>query len=182
MNAPHDYFNPNTPNTLNNYWTQEANARAETARLNEIDAKRELNAQNFANQTNVDLILQLRNKASAGVEKAKQLETDNIKLASEKEFFENLLSLPMKEIAEKNDQFKETYEAQQLVLAKWILSQKAYAETALQIGIESGKSTEEVQQIYKENVSSVLANATKHGNNAVSNPVLKENINKIIKK
>lgn len=182
MNDSNDYFNNGNPNNPNNYWTQQANARAETARLNEIDAKRELNSQNFANQTNVDLIFQLRNKASAGAEKNQQLETENVKLASEKQFFENLLSLPMKEIAEKNEQFKETYEAQQLVLAKWILSQKAYAETAIQIGIEAGKSTEEVQQIYKDNVSSVLANATKHGNNAVTNPVLKENVNKIIKK
>ncbi len=88
----------------------------------------------------------------------------------------------MKDIAENNGKFKETYEAQQLALAKWILSQKAYAETAIQIGIEAGKTKEEVQDLYKDNVASVLANATRHGNNAVSNPVLKEHASIIIEK
>ncbi len=174
-----DYFDPNNPV---NYWAQQANNRAHTARLNEIEAQRELNSQKFVNKSNVDLILQLRNKTANATEVVEELKENNAKLESEKQFFENLLSLPMKEIAEKNEKFKETYDAQQLVLAKWILSQKAYAETALQIGLESGKSQEEVQDLYKENISSVLANATKHGNNAVTNPVLKDNVNKIIKK
>lgn len=176
-----DYFNPNL-NPNNNYWNQEALRQTQIAKDSEHAARSELESQKFNNQSNVDLIIQLRNKASAENDKAKRLEQDNVKLESEKQFFENLLSLPMKEIAEKNGQFKETYEAEQLALAKWILSQKAYAETALQIGIESGKSPDEVQKIYKENVSSVLANVTKHGNNAVGNVVLKENANKIIKK
>lgn len=173
-----EYFDPNNPT---NYWTQQANSRAKTAELHENAAREDLNAQKFVNKSNVDLIIQLRNKVGVASQKAEELEKDNAKLESEKQFFEKLLSLPMKEIAEKNEQFRETYEAQQLVLAKWILSQKAYAETAIQIGIEAGKTTEEVQDIYKDNVASVLANATKHGNNAVTNPVLKDNVNKIVK-
>lgn len=174
-----DYFNTNN---VNNYWAQQERDIAHSSRLNEVAARRELDAQKFANNSNVDLILQLRNKTNAASQKSNQLEEDNAKLASEKQFFENLLSLPMKQIAEKSSHFKETYEAQQLALAKWILSQKAYAETALQIGIESGKTTEEVQKIYNENIVSVLANVTKHGNDAIFNPVLKENISKIIKR
>ena len=175
-----DYFNP--INNINNYWTQEAIASADTARLNEISAQRELDSQKFANNSNVELIIQLRNNAHAQHEKIQQLETENMKLASAVHFFEHLFSLPMKEIAEKNNLFKEAYEAEQLILAKWILSQKAYAETAIQIGLESGKNIEEVKEIYRDNVSSVLANATKHGNNAVTNPILKQNMDKIIGK
>lgn len=174
-----NYFDPTNPF---NYWAQESSNRANRAETNETLARTELEVQKFSNQSNIDLIIQLRNKASSEFERANALKMDNVKLESEKQFFENLLALPMKEIAEKSEHFKETYEAQQLVLAKWILSQKAYAETALQIGVQSGKSPEEVDALYKDNISSVLANATQHGNNAVTNPVLKENVNKIIKK
>lgn len=174
-----NYFDPTNPV---NYWAQQAQGRANRAEHHENVARSDLEAQKFSNQSNIDLIIQLRNKVSHEAEKAHNLEKNNVKLESEKQFFENLLSLPMKEIAEKSEHFKETYEAQQLVLAKWILSQKAYAETALQIGVQSGKSPEEVDALYKDNISSVLANATQHGNNAVTNPVLKENVNKIIKK
>lgn len=173
-----NYFDPTNPF---NYWAQEANSRASTAEAHENAARSDLEVQKFANQSNVDLIIQLRSKASSEFQRANMLQQNNAKLESEKEFFENLLSLPMKEIAERNGQFKQTYEAEQLVLSKWILSQKAYAETAMQIGLEAGKSTEEVQELYKDNIISVLANATKHGNDAVTNPVLKENINKIVK-
>lgn len=173
-----DYFNINN---VNNYWAQQANARADMARSSEIDAKKNLEAQKFNNKSNIDLIIHLRNSAKSENDKAQQLVQNNVKLESEKQFFENLLSLPMKEIAEKNEKFKETYEAQQLILSKWILSQKAYAETALQIGVEAGKSTDEVKEIYTQNITSVLVNATKYGNNAVSNTTLKENLNKVIK-
>lgn len=175
-----DYFNP--INNINNYWTQEAIASADTARLNEISAQRELDSQKFTNNSNIELISQLRNKAHAQNEKIQQLETENKKLASAVHFFEQLFSLPMKEIAEKNNLFKEAYEAEQLLLAKWILSQKAYAETAFQIGLESGKSIDDVNEMYNDNVSSVLANATNYGNNAVTNQILKQNVDKIIRK
>lgn len=173
-----DYFDPNNPT---NYWAQEAASRARLAETNENYARQDLDAQKFVNRGNVDLIIQLRNKMGAASQESEDLRQENVKLESEKQFFEKLLSLPMKEIAEKNEQFRETYEAQQLFIAKWILSQKAYAETAMQIGIEAGKTTEEVKKIYKSNVASVLADATKYGNDSVTNPILKENRNKIIK-
>lgn len=173
-----DYFNPNN---ANNYWTQQANIQTQNARSDEAQARSDLNAEKFINKSRVDLIVQLRSNAQAANEKADHLKEANVQIASEKQFFENLLSLPMKEIAEKNDKFKETYEAQQLFLAKWILSQKAFAETAMQIGVEAGKTTDEVQEIYTQNIASVLVNATKYGNNAISSPVLKENLTKVIK-
>lgn len=75
-----------------------------------------------------------------------------------------------------------SHDAQQLALAKWILSQKAYAETAFAIGTAAGKSAEEIVAIYKDSISSVLANATKHNNNAVGHPVLKAHADSIIQR
>jgi hypothetical protein len=179
------YFDPNDPT---NYWVLQANSRANKAEFYENIAKEELAAEKFNNRANIDLIIKLRNKATFEAERANklsqivnELKEDKIKLESEKQFFENLLSLPMKEIAQKNEQFKKTYETQQYILAKWILSQKAYAETAMQIGIEAGKTTEEIENIYRENIALVLANATKYGNNAETNQTLNENAIKIIK-
>lgn len=174
-----NYFGPQN---VNNYWAEEASLRAERAQEQAKRYQEDLSNQRDSNVSNIDLIFQLRNKVGHQAESAKNLQENNARLQSEKQFFEHLLSLPMKEIAEKNENFKATYEAQQLVLAKWILSQKAYQETAVQMGINAGKTTQEIEDMYKNNVVSVLANTTKHGNNAIVSPVLKENITKLIKK
>ena len=171
-----DYLNPD------NYFAQQAKQNEERARLEEIAAKRELEAQKFCNQSNDSLIAQLRDKASALAEKNHQLQRANAQLETDNEFLENLLSLPMDEIAAKNPRFKASHDAQQLALAKWILSQKAYAETAFAIGMAAGKSAEEIKAIYKDSISSVLANVTKYGNDAISNPVLKAHADSIIKR
>lgn len=171
-----DYFNPD------NYFAQQAKQNEERARLEETAARRELDAQKFSNQSNGNLIVQLRDNASALAEKNQQLQRANEKLERDNAFLENLFTLPMQQMAENNPHFKASHDAQQLALAKWILSQKAYAETAFQIGVAAGKSAEEVLAIYKDSVASVLANATKHNNNAVGNPVLKAYADKIIKR
>lgn len=169
-----DYFNPN------NHFAEQAKLNEQRARLDEIAAKRELDAEKFRNQSNDSLIAQLRDKASALAEKNRQLQQANEKLERDNAFLESLFTLPMHQMAEKNPHFKASHDAQQLALAKWILSQKAYAETAFVIGTAAGKSTEEINAIYKDSVSSVLANATKHNNNAVGNPVLKAHADSII--
>lgn len=92
----------------------------------------------------------------------------------------DLLSKPMHEIAEKSGDFKKTFEEQQDLLANWILSQKAFRETAIQIGIEVGKKQEEIQKIVNDNIESVLENKTKNGNNAETSQVLKERADKIL--
>ena len=171
-----DYLNPN------NYFAQQAKQNEERARLEEIAAKRELEAQKFCNQSNDRLIVELRNNAGALAEKNRQLQQANEKLESDNAFLESLFTLPMHQMAEKNPHFKASHDAQQLALAKWILSQKAYAETAFVIGTAAGKSAEEINAIYKDSVSSVLANATKHNNNAVGNPVLKAHADSIIQR
>jgi hypothetical protein len=58
--------------------------------------------------------------------------------------YEALLSKPMHVIAEKNKNFKETYEQQQTILADWMVSQKAFKEVAIQFGKEKGLSPDEV--------------------------------------
>ena len=169
-----DYFNPD------NYFAQQSKLNEERARLDEIAARRELDTQKFFNQSNDSLIVELRNNAGALAEKNRQLQQANEKLESDNAFLESLFTLPMHQMAEKNPHFKASHDAQQLILAKWILSQKAYAETAFVIGTAAGKSAEEINAIYKDSVSSVLANATKHNNNAVGNPVLKAHADSII--
>ncbi|WP_426075503.1 hypothetical protein [Janthinobacterium sp. PSPC3-1] len=171
-----DYFNPN------NHFAEQAKLNEQRARLEEIAARRELDAEKFRNQSNDSLIAQLRDKASVLAEKNHQLQRANAQLETDNKFLESLLSLPMDEIAAKNPRFKASHDAQQLALAKWILSQKAYAETAFVVGIAAGKNAEEILAIYKDSVSSVLANATKHNNNAVGNPVLKAHADSIIKR
>ena len=174
-----DYFSANNPT---NYWAQEANVRARKAN----DAAREslLKAHVAEKQTEIDtnVIRNLRNKTLEVSEDLEEARRKNASLESERQYFENLLSLPMREIAEKNNDFKKTYEEQQLLLAKWILSQKAYAETAIIIGMEAGKSKKEVEGLYTQSVAAVLTNSTQYENDAISNEVLKENISKIIKR
>ncbi len=58
--------------------------------------------------------------------------------------YENLLSQPMHVIAEKNENFKETYEEQQTLLADWMVSQKAFKELAIQFGLEKGLEPQDV--------------------------------------
>lgn len=171
-----EYFNPD------NHFAQQAKLNEERARLEEISARQELEAQKFCNQSNDRLIVELRNNAGALAEKNRQLQQANEKLESDNAFLESLFTLPMHQMAENNPHFKASHDAQQLALAKWILSQKAYAETAFVIGMAAGKSAEEINAIYKDSVSSVLANATKYNNNAVGNPVLKAHADSIIKR
>lgn len=171
-----DYYNPD------NYFLQQAKQAEEAARRAEVAARSDLDSEKFSNQSNLDLIVQLRNKTSSLSEQLNQLRQENAQLKQDNAALESLLSLPMEDIAAKNSRFKQSHDAQQLALAKWILSQKAYAETAFRIGIAAGKSEQEITALYKDSISSVLANATKHGNNAVGNPVLKANADRIIKK
>ncbi len=172
-----DVFDPGNPA---DYRVQEANNRARTAEAHENAARGGLETQKHANQANVDLIVLLRDKVATVSQRADALEKENARLQSERDFFEQLLSLPMQDIAEKDARFRTAYHEQQLLLAKWVLSQKAYAETAMQIGLDAGKTAEDVVAIYKDSIVSVLANATQHGNDAVTTPVLKANVDNII--
>lgn len=86
--------------------------------------------------------------------------------------YEELLSRPMKEIAQANDDFKKTYNQQQHMLAEWIMGQKAYRETAMQLGMSLDLTTEQVQKMAAPNYTAVLENRTQHGNDASSSSTL----------
>lgn len=90
--------------------------------------------------------------------------------------YEDLLSHPMKEIAQANGDFKKTYEtlvaAQDKVLANWIVSQKAFRETAKVLAKQLDKTPEEFTEIYQSSVNAVLTNQTQHENNGNESPLL----------
>lgn len=97
---------------------------------------------------------------------------EKAELEIQNEVFRKLLSRPMKEIAEASGDFKKTYDLQQQMLAEWILAQRAYRETAMQLGLQVGKSPEEVQKIATQNANAVLENRTEHANNSTTSPLL----------
>lgn len=82
--------------------------------------------------------------------------------------YENLLSQPMHVIAEKNQNFKETYEEQQTLLADWMVSQKAFKELAIQFGLEKGMDSSEVIEMGLDKKIDVLENRNEpeHNTNA----------------
>lgn len=86
------------------------------------------------------------------------------------EYYRGLLSKPMNEIAKHNGNFKETYEKQQVLLADWIVSQKAFREVAMKYGTKEGKTKEEINEEGLETKQKVLLNQSEfaNGNNAQS--------------
>jgi len=137
----------------------------ESERRNEFD-------QNEKNRSHEE---QMKNAAAQIVE----LKNKNKKL-------EELLSRPLKEIAQEHAEFKENYdiliEAQKEIIADWILSQKAYKETAMILGIQVGKTPEEVKKMAEINEDVVLNNKSNidNGNNAASSKTLSNHASKIL--
>jgi hypothetical protein len=94
----------------------------------------------------------------------RKLKKDLAAKENENEAYKNLLSRPMKEIAEVSGDFKKTYEVQQQLLAEWIMGQKAYRETAMQLGMALDMTPEQVQKVAAPNYTAVLENKTNFGN------------------
>lgn len=144
----------------------EANRKAHEANMGKIDAERK--AQEAASEIKDyaeenDYLVELGEKLLI---KLNNTEAQLAKAQAEAEFYKNLLSKPMAEIAEHNNNFKTAYETQRELMASWIVSQKAFKEVAIDLGIESGKTKEEVIEMAKEAKGDVLNNETEHGNNA----------------
>lgn len=123
-------------------------------------------------------------------QKEKSFTDEILALKNRNQELENLLSRPLKQIAQEHPAFKNNYEAlinaykevQDEILAGWILSQKAYKETAMQVGIEAGKTPEEIKEMAKKNEEVVLNNQSEidQGNNASTSKILTENLSAII--
>lgn len=92
------------------------------------------------------------------------LEDDIDKLKAENQFYKDLLTKPMREIAILNGDFRKTYEEQQIMLGEWMVSQRAFKELAIKLGIEAGRTKEDVIQEGMDTKAKVLNNQTEHGN------------------
>ena len=102
------------------------------------------------------------------------LEAEKKKLQEENKMFRELLSRPMREIAEVSGDFRKAYFEQQKMIAEWIMAQRAWKETATQLGIQVGKTPEELQKAATQNANANLEDRSEHGNNASSIPLLSE--------
>ena len=84
-------------------------------------------------EENDDLIFEL-GKAN------RELKDKNQKLKD----YEELLSKPFEEIAKHNKSFAKTYSIQQELLADWMVSQKAFKQLAIELGLELGKNPNDI--------------------------------------
>ena len=82
--------------------------------------------------------------------------------------YEALLAKPFQEIAQKNGNFKETYEAQMELMADWMVSQKAFKELAIEFGFDAhGYTPEQVWEMGMDKKIDVLQDNhdASHGTN-----------------
>lgn len=100
-----------------------------------------------------------RSSSNVGYLQAKLSESQK-----EVEYYKNLLTKPMHEIADVNGNFQETYHQQQTILGEWMVSQRAFKELAIQLGIEAGRTKEDIVAEGMANKEKVLNNQTEHGN------------------
>ena len=107
------------------------------------------------------------------------LQNDNIILNNELASYKDLLAKPMHEIANSNENFKKTYHLQQELLANWMVSQRAFKELAIDLGLDLGKLKEEIISEGMNQRIKVLDNTTKHGNDLGDDSNVKPYIDKI---
>ena len=112
-------------------------------------------AQKANEQRLADLEREKKN-ALAALEREKKNELDNAGIDSYQKqveienYYKDLLSKPMAEIAAQHGGFKAAYEKQQEMLASWIVSQRAFKEIAMKYGKMVGKTPEEVIEEVKD--------------------------------
>jgi hypothetical protein len=104
-----------------------------------------LNLQRDMERSNLNNTNQALNNGNLQAQNV-QLKQEVAKLQGENQYYRQLLCKPMAEIAEKNNNFKETYEKQMEIMAEWMVSQKAFKELAIQFGFEKGQSAKETIQ------------------------------------
>lgn len=97
-------------------------------------------------------------------ENADELRIQVDRLQKQLRYYENLLTRPMHEIAHAVESFRTTYESQQELLATWMVSQRAFKELAIELGLACGKTREDVLAAGMSRRIDVLENSTKHGN------------------
>lgn len=109
-----------------------------------------------------------REKLHSDIEQGLKFNANKAKikaLEDEVEYYKNLLTKPMREIAELNKDFEQTYDMQQEILGNWIVSQRAFREIAVKYGIKSGEAKEDIIAEGIATKEKVLNNETEYGNN-----------------
>ena len=99
-------------------------------------------------------------------ERIKALEHGSEVNARRRQVAEEMLTLPLNEIANKNMIFREKYKQLQIFIADWMVSEKAFRELAIDLGIKSGLTKDEVVNAAVKNKEKILNNESVHGNNA----------------
>ncbi|MCA1859936.1 hypothetical protein LE191_07390 [Janthinobacterium sp. HSC-3S05] len=165
------------------YWTHKAIQTGDEARVQ----KNRNTIENIANSQKIrelekenDFYKRLLKRSSAVI----ALNNEDFRKTYEAEqeeanFYKNLLSKPMAEIAEYDKNFKEMYDRQQELLALWMVGQRAMKEVAIKLGMELGKTKEQVLDLSKEAQRNVLENNTQHGNNVSDLIHAKSHINNL---
>lgn len=112
------------------------------------------------------------------------LEEKNKGLKEEIEEFRALMRKPMLEIANNDRFFKANYDAQMLLMADWMVSQKAFKELAIQFGFEKGLKPDEVMKIGSEKKIDVLEcrNNPTHGTNSDTSEIISKRKEALIEK
>lgn len=143
--------------------------------------------QNALNQKS-SYVIDLENKVKklqkdlAEANKKADIYKDQISDASKVDsYYENLLAKPLSEIAEVNGNFGVNYQKIMLTVAEWMLSQKAFKATAIEIGAALGKSVDEIIQMGNAKKMDVLDDKfdPEHGCNANAIPLIEENREKL---
>ncbi|MDP1521665.1 MAG: hypothetical protein Q8M10_00775 [Methylotenera sp.] len=141
-----------------NYWRNQAGTEADNLQREKEKARRE--KEELAEQQQRD---QARQSSNVNYLQAKLSDAEK-----EIEYYKNLLTKPMLEIAKVNQDFEKTYQEQQIILGEWMVSQRAFKELAIKLGIEAGMTKDDVMKSHSENKEKVLNNQTEHGNNFVN--------------
>lgn len=170
----------------------EIQRRNEEIRIQQEYKNRKLNEENEKlqkKQSNIEKQQKQIKEANAILDDdARRLRINNRALFNKAQELQNevveyqiLLCKPMQEIANKNGDFKKTYEKQMELMAEWMLSQKAFKELAIQFGIERGLSANEVIQMGNEKKLDVLDNKhnSEHGSNANGIPLIEMKSDKL---
>lgn len=130
--------------------TQQENLAEQQAYIRELERTiQELKSKNSSLEKTVDSNIARPREMAKNLEDAIRIGKDAYKTSTqireeEAQKYELLLAQPMHVIAQQNENFKETYEEQQTILADWMVSQKAFKELAIQFGAEKGLQPSEV--------------------------------------
>jgi vacuolar-type H+-ATPase subunit I/STV1 len=139
------------------------------------DAQRKHQAATKANEQLQSQLAENEKRARAIAAKANNLDDEVVDLEQtvailRKEVLKlnELLSLPLNQIAQYHKEFAQNYEDQMIKQAEWMVSQKAFKELAIELGAEKGLSVEEVIKIANDKKLDVLNNNnnSEHGTNA----------------